>query len=592
MRNRAKFILVTMALVAIVDALVGVYLERELRASMQAGLWTELGRYAATARELLVVSRTGSSPSIDPDDVADRAGAATSARITIVDTSGAVVGDSEFAVSELNGLESHAERPELQEAFASGSGRATRYSRSLDQQMLYSALPADVAGERFAVRAALPVEQVTAAIHRLRWALAVSCLVSVILAALLAALASSLISRTLRSVVTVAQAVAGPRGRGSDEPPSRSLSQMAAELEQALGMLAAERNRFEAVLQTMDQAVVSLDARHRVLTVNRAARQLLHLRDDVEGRTLLEAVRIPALKELVERVEGGGPNAAEFEIPGVGRQVEARATLQENGDLVVVILDVTEIRRLERIRRDFVANVSHELRTPISVIRANTETLLSGALDDEATARPFIEAVLRHADRLGRLVSDLLDISRIEAGRYTLVPAEINVGDLVDHVLDSVEVDATAKGIDLEVDIDPDLSVVADRKALEQILVNLLTNAVKYTGDRGHVTVSAEPWDGDVRIEVIDDGPGVDPAHRERIFERFYRVDPGRSRDMGGTGLGLSIVKHLVEAMEGSVGVKARRPHGSVFWLILPPRPRRAAPVRSEDLPVASDTSM
>src|SRR5690606_19790191 len=363
------------------------------------------------------------------------------------------------------------------------------------------------------------------------------------------------------------------RTRTGEEGVRQSLSQMAAELEKALGLLAAERNRFEAVLQTMDQAVLSLDERHRVRTVNPAARRLLNLRHDVEGQTLLEAVRIPALKELVEEAEIGRSKSREFEIPGVGRQVEARATMQGNGGLVVVIIDVTEIRRLERIRRDFVANVSHELRTPISVIRANTETLLSGGLDEPERARQFVEAVLRHAERLGRLVSDLLDISRIEAGRYPLVPTRLNVADTVDHVLDSVEVDATAKDVDLEVDIDDDLTVSADRKALEQILINLVGNAVKYTGEHGQVTVTAQANEDHVRFEVIDDGAGIDPSHRERIFERFYRVDPGRSRDMGGTGLGLSIVKHLVDAMGGQVGVETRSPHGSIFWFIVPNEP-------------------
>jgi len=569
--NRSKLMLVTLGFVAVVDVLVGVYLERELRASLEADMWAELERHARSAAEMLVLS--GATDPASVDDVADRAGRASSARISIVDRIGDVVGDSEFAVGELGSLGAHDDRPEIEAAFTGHVGQSMRFSESIGEEMLYVAVALHEPSRPWAVRAALPIGRMQATVGNMRRAIAVAGVISLVVAALLASLVSKLIATTLRSVVTTAQAVAGPRTRTGEEGVRQSLSQMAAELEKALGLLAAERNRFEAVLQTMDQAVLSLDERHRVRTVNPAARRLLNLRHDVEGQTLLEAVRIPALKELVEEAEIGRSKSREFEIPGVGRQVEARATMQGNGGLVVVIIDVTEIRRLERIRRDFVANVSHELRTPISVIRANTETLLSGGLDEPERARQFVEAVLRHAERLGRLVSDLLDISRIEAGRYPLVPTRLNVADTVDHVLDSVEVDATAKDVDLEVDIDDDLTVSADRKALEQILINLVGNAVKYTGEHGQVTVTAQANEDHVRFEVIDDGAGIDPSHRERIFERFYRVDPGRSRDMGGTGLGLSIVKHLVDAMGGQVGVETRSPHGSIFWFIVPNEP-------------------
>jgi two-component system phosphate regulon sensor histidine kinase PhoR len=272
----------------------------------------------------------------------------------------------------------------------------------------------------------------------------------------------------------------------------------------------------------------------------------------------------------VGTAERGGSTSAEFDLSGgPARRVQARATVQSDGGTVIVVHDVTEVRRLERVRRDFVANVSHELRTPISVIRANTETLLEGALDDPARARQFVDALFRHADRLGRLVSDLLDISRIEAGRYRLDLGSASVSEAAERVLDTLQTEADQKRVELTVDVSPDIRITADAKALEHVLMNLVGNAIKYTPEGGHVDVKAEPKGDDVRVEVLDDGPGIDPAHRERIFERFYRVDPGRSRDMGGTGLGLSIAKHLVEAMEGEVGVDPRSPHGSVFWFRL-----------------------
>jgi two-component system, OmpR family, phosphate regulon sensor histidine kinase PhoR len=354
-----------------------------------------------------------------------------------------------------------------------------------------------------------------------------------------------------------------------------SFNRMAEELDLALRSLAAERNRFEAVLETMAPAVLALDAERRIITANRAARTLLGLPDPVDGARLLELVRIPALHDLLERAAAGGSDSAEFELPGSRKQVQARVSGLGDGGAVLVADDVSEIRRLERIRRDFVANVSHELRTPISVIRANAETLLEGVLDSPEQARPFVEALYRHSDRITRLINELLDISRMEAGKHVFAPEPLELTELADDVLAGYENDAIAKGLELSSTVAPGLWAMIDAKAAEQVVVNFVDNAIKYTPAGGHVELAAVVRDELVRIEVRDDGPGIDPQHRARIFERFYRVDPGRSREMGGTGLGLSIVKHLVEAMGGQLGVDPRSPHGSVFWFTAP---RCAAP--------------
>jgi two-component system, OmpR family, phosphate regulon sensor histidine kinase PhoR len=566
---RGRLVLVTLLVIAVVDLLVGAYLERELRASLHADIQTELTRHAESSRLLLELADTQGSGSIEA--LAHRAAQATSARVTVVAEDGVVQADSAFGPAGLARLDNHAGRPEVRAAMSDGIGVASRFSDSVDADMLYVALPLDRSDGRVVVRAALPLARIDAAVGRLRAAMLLAGILSLAMAAAILLLLSSYVSRTLKSVVTAAQAAASGIHRPSkdEDVVTGSIQRMATDLETTMAMLAAERNRFHAVLQTMDQAVLALDASGRIMTVNRAARSLLELREDVEGLKLVEAVRIPGLNRLVDRARTGAAEAAEFDIPG-NRRVEARATGQVDGGVVLVILDVTEIRRLERVRRDFVANVSHELRTPIAVIRANTETLLAGALEDPERAKTFVDAVLRHSERLGRLVSDLLDISRIEAGRYTLTPTDLDVRAVVGHVIDSAQIEAEPKHIALSVVVEPDLSLRADRKAMEQVLINLVTNAVKYTQDGGHVEVRVARAGREIRFEICDDGPGVDPAHRERIFERFYRVDPGRSRDMGGTGLGLSIVKHLVEAMHGHVGVEARSPRGSKFWFTVP----------------------
>ena len=399
---------------------------------------------------------------------------------------------------------------------------------------------------------------------------------SVVLSAVGLAWSERELSRTLQGLVASAQ-TRDPRSGGPlpDDTAMAGLAgsvhRMAGELDSALRSLSAERDRFEAVLETMAPAVFALDAERRITSANRSARALIDLREGWEGRALLERVRVPALHELLDRVAAGGePETTEFELPGSHRNVQGRASRLADGGIVVVADDVTDIRRLERVRRDFVANVSHELRTPIAVIRANAETLLDGALESPDAARRFVEALYRHADRLTRLISDLLDISRIEAGKRVLALESLELHELAADVVLALEEDALAKQITLSDHVDEAVWVRADAKALEQVLVNLVDNAVKYTPVGGHVEVAAVCDRGQIRIEVRDDGPGIEPQHAARVFERFYRVDSGRSREAGGTGLGLSIVKHLVEAMGGSAGVEPRSPRGSIFWIALP----------------------
>jgi two-component system phosphate regulon sensor histidine kinase PhoR len=350
---------------------------------------------------------------------------------------------------------------------------------------------------------------------------------------------------------------------------------MADELDRLVETLAGERDRLETILEGMDDAVLAFDAKQRITLVNAAAHDLLGLGEQPLGKTLLETVRTPALADLVDAAVSGRAGSTDVEIAGPrGKKVLAWASpLRATKGVVVVLHDVTEIRRLEAVRSDFVANVSHELRTPITVIRANVETLLDGAIDDPTHARAFASGILRNAERLSHLVSDLLDLSRIESRQWTLARDTIDLRTAALGAATALESQARDRDVDLSVDIDDGLSVVGDEKALDGVLVNLLDNAVKYTPCGGHVQVSARAAGERIRIEVRDDGPGIEARHRERIFERFYRVDKGRSRQLGGTGLGLAIVKHLVEAMHGDVGVEPAHPRGSVFWVELPTSP-------------------
>ena len=393
---------------------------------------------------------------------------------------------------------------------------------------------------------------------------------------LVAAVGVATIALTRRALRDLARAAAevgagGPRriGTGGElDAVGAIINRMADDAARTLAQLRAERDLLGSVLDSMTQGVIALDGERRITLVNPAARRIFALPGVPIGERFGDQVAVP---EALALVDGGKPDAtAEFTTPG-GLRALARVTAQRSGEgRLLVVDDVTAIRRLETIRRDFVANVSHELRTPVSVIRANAETLQAGGKDDPAFAGRLIDGLHRNAERLARIVADLLDLSRLDAGQYRLDRAPVPLAIAAGNAISAVEPQVTARGAAIVLEVGPEVTVHADAKALDQVLVNLLDNAVKYSPPGGRVVVRTRPRGDAVRIEITDDGPGIAAHHRDRIFERFYRVDPGRSRDVGGTGLGLSIVKHLVESMGGSVGVDPNTPTGSIFWLELP----------------------
>ena len=332
--------------------------------------------------------------------------------------------------------------------------------------------------------------------------------------------------------------------------------------------LRAERALLASVLGAVGEGVVVLDGKRRIIAINEAAQHLLDLPGDVIDADFADRVRSPELVALLGKALDKAH--AEVQLPS-GIKVAARVAALDGNErrgTLLVLDDVTTMRKLETVRKDFVANVSHELRTPVSIIRANAETLLGGAMDDPKVAPKLVDGLHRNAERLARIVTDLLDLSRLDAGLYRIESRPVDLSAAAANAVAAVEPKAQGKQINIAVEV-PQQSAMADGEALDQVLVNLLDNAVKYTQSGGHVWLRTVKHGEHVRVEVADDGPGIPEKHRARVFERFYRVDPGRSREMGGTGLGLSIVKHLVESMGGDVGVDANDPRGSRFWVEL-----------------------
>ena len=331
-----------------------------------------------------------------------------------------------------------------------------------------------------------------------------------------------------------------------------------------------ERDRFTAVLGATRAGVIALDAGGRVVEVNERAHDLVPFTGSPVGQRLEDVLDMPEVTELPG--QAGPEPRAEVTVPGPPRRVlSARVARPTDGGHILLLHDITARRQMEGIKRDFVANASHELRTPVTVIRANAETLLDGALDEPEMARQFIDGIHRNATRLSDLLSDMLDLSRLEAGRYVLEPRVMPMEPMLQQVADNVAERAGSEGVRVAVEVPEELEGYADARALDQVLTNLVDNAVKYTPEGGRVVLRASAAAPGVRLEVEDDGPGIPAEQRHRVFERFYRVDTGRSRDLGGTGLGLAIVRLLVDAMGGRVGLEPVEPHGALFWVELPP---------------------
>ncbi|WP_428264725.1 ATP-binding protein [Haliangium sp.] len=573
---RAKLFLASVALISLFVLAAGLYLQRELRHDLDNSMETVLWHQAEAVRAFLESDSDALSPP-RLRGLARRLDESLNTHIDIVTPDGHMLSaDDDDETPRL----APAHLPtELTDALHHGRGVARRHSVALDAPMLYVALPFQHPHGPGLLRVSRPLTELQSSVAQLQGPLLVAGLIGLVGALLVSVLGSQLLARTLRKLADSARAIAerGAHQRlavdSSDEIGglAGSLNRLADDIEITMTALATEKARFKAVLEGMSEAVITLDAERRITLINPAAMRLLGVDDEPLDRPLIELIRAPALHDLLADADRAG--SCEFELSGPPgpRRIQAKVSPPLGGnDWILVMHDVTDIRKLETVRRDFVANVSHELRTPVTIIRANAETLLDGAMNEPVHGQRILEALHRNAERLSRLVDDLLDLSRLEANRYRIEHDDLDVGEAVAKAMESIERAAQAKAIELHVDITAPMRVRADDKALDQILVNYLDNAVKYTPHGGRVRVSARLVEQRVRIEVTDDGPGISPQHRKRIFERFYRVDPGRSRDMGGTGLGLSIVKHLADSLDGDAGMEPATPKGSTFWVTLP----------------------
>jgi two-component system phosphate regulon sensor histidine kinase PhoR len=510
----------------------------------------------------------------------------TKCRITIINSKGRVLADSEKSQEEILQMENHLYRPEVKVALTGVIGIDTRYSSTLKIDMLYVALPVkDNAGISGILRLALPLESVQKTLFAIRKIVLIGLLFALVFAFFLGSIvAGRIIEPINRMIQTSRRFSKGDFSRriiqvSKDEIGefAVTLNKMAQGIEDKIKEIKTQNQKLTAIFNSMIEGVIVIDKAGYIISVNPTIEKIFSIfKKDVEGKVFLEAIRNNDIAEVISSaLKRGESVSSEIAlIYPVRRVFEVNATPIFDNNVIsgclVVVHDITEIRRLETVRSDFVANVSHELKTPLTSIKGFVETLLEGALDDKENNRNFLKIIHDHAERLNSLVDDLLSLSHLESKEITLNKKSFNLRSQFEKVISGFKSQLKKMGIDIKNDLSASISINADKDRIEQVLTNLIDNAIKFNKEKGSIRIYAQEENGKIRVSVEDSGIGIPEKEIARIFERFYRVDKARSRELGGTGLGLSIVKHIVELHGGSVGVESTEGLGSKFWFMLP----------------------
>jgi len=563
------------------------YASRSLRRFYLEQVTSDLkARAQLIEKRITILLASGNTAQVDL--LCKELGHKTATRITVIRPEGGVVGDSEEDPTQ---MENHGHRPEIAEALLGVPGVSTRYSNTLQKSMMYVAIPLTFDNEIVGVvRTSLPITSVDDAMRGVSVRIALGGLVIAVLAALVSLWVSRRISRPLEEMRIGAERFAGGAldyrlAVPNSEEMGRlaeAMNQMAARLDDRIRTVVCQRNEQEAILVSMVEGVLAVDANERVISLNAAAARLLDLSlEDAKGRSIQEAVRNTELQALITQTLSKQRSIEEAIVLTGAEELylQVRGTILKDAQgasigALVVLNDVTRIRKLESLRRDFVANVSHELKTPITSIKGFVETLLDGALKNPENAERFLTKVARQTDRLNQIVEDLMDLSRIEKDteQAEIQLEESHLKEALEAAVQACEVQASAKAIRIDLNCNDALRAKINPPMLEQAVINLIDNAINYSEAGQSIEVAAAEQESEIRVSVRDHGCGISQEHLPRLFERFYRVDKGRSRELGGTGLGLAIVKHIALAHGGRVSVESVPGKGSVFTIHLPLR--------------------
>ncbi len=506
-------------------------------------------------------------------------------RITVILPNGKVAGDSK---KNPGIMDNHLDRPEIINAFSKKTGKSIRYSSTLEKKMMYVAIPVHSSnGLSGVIRASLPITAVDKEIRRVQISIVCGGLFIAVLATLVSYFISLKITRPIEEMRRGAEKFAvGNLGHRLAQPGTfefdslaQAMNKMAAELEVKISSIKTQRNEYEAVLSSMIEGVIAVDMNEKILNINQAAADLFNCSVNLKGVSILEVIRNTELHSFLKKsIANQETKESDIKIFKEKEHIiNTRSTLlyganKKNIGTLVVFNDVTTIRHLENMRRDFVGNVSHELKTPLTAIKGFVETLLNGVADNIDDTTRFLSIIEKHVNRLNCIIDDLLELSKIERikDKDSLHLSNYSLKDIVGTAVSLCRKKANEKNIKIDVSLSKNVCANVDAPLLEQAFLNLLDNAIKYSDSHSTVKVNAAIVENEIKISFTDRGRGIAKKHLDRLFERFYRVDKARSRDAGGTGLGLAIVKHIVKAHGGNVTVDSTEGQGSVFEINLP----------------------
>jgi two-component system phosphate regulon sensor histidine kinase PhoR len=575
---RTKLVLSYIVLIVLITGSFYFYFSNSLQKGMIEESRANLASQTQLAR-MLVMSDKRVTP---PQQLAASIGTAIKARVTLIAPDGTVIGDSDVGQARLAQLENHLQRPEIQEALKNGSGSALRYSDTLRISMLYSAVTYGGSTTDGVIRLATPLEYLASARNTLHGVVGGATFVTILIALLFSYALSNLTSKPLRDMADAAARIGHGDNKVKIPVVSKDeigmlatvLNDMSDRIEDQVKCLSAEKQRLDTILRSMGEGIMVTAPDGVIIMINPAFRRLFSIIGEVEGKKLVEISRHPDLQEAFNDLVKPGINELVREIaiqPNDTTLLTHWVPLKVDGvkqGIVAVFHDISDLKKVENMRRDFVANVSHELRTPVTIIKGYAETLLDGTLEtDPISAVRFVKIISSHSDRLTNLINDILTLSSLETKDALLELNPLDASSTVAKACMLLQERASQKNISIfnETVSGTLPRVMADQGRLEQVVVNLLENAIKYTPDGGTVRLFTEDDGEYVKVLVADTGIGIPFKDLPRIFERFYRVDEARTREQGGTGLGLAIVKHIVQLHGGTVSVASEPGKGSQF---------------------------
>jgi two-component system, OmpR family, phosphate regulon sensor histidine kinase PhoR len=512
---------------------------------------------------------------------AQRTASYTAERITVIGGNGKVLADSDLTMAQVDKLENHLYRPEVQEAIRTGKGSAVRYSSTQKRDYIYVALALKYgAGKTVFLRFSVPKTYAYEQDIVMLSPFAIAAIFAVIISIILSVIFSSSFARPIARLSEAAKQITKGKfpqyiSRGSKfeiGELEKDLEEMSGQLSQTFSYINSEKDRINAILSSMIEGVLAVDEKGDVILMNESARRMLAVNEDITGQNAIEKIRnsdITGMIKSPDKESFSGSKEIKLYMPDE-KTLLLQMSRIETGGTVFVLHDITNLKKLEKIRSEFGANVSHELKTPLTSIKAAVETLLSGAIDDKPHAVDFLNRIHKNTDRLSLLIDDVMELSELETRKIADQGAFTNIHELFDRSIEVLSSKIAEKNIKVDMSgLDRSIQLVCSEEHLMRVIVNLLDNAVKYNKVNGTIFVSSSIEGDFVRISIKDTGIGIDEHHLPRIFERFYTVDKSRSRELGGTGLGLAIVKHIIELYGGTIQVVSSPNEGSTFSFTL-----------------------